>query len=108
MVLELEGNRTNVAGIGYTSGNEEQIELAANINYIVHQIQLRNQPCYPLVESIPQIEESDGAIMLSNSDNCKIRSASSLWLLHQGLMLVCRIPKKTLIRAGDCNPASME
>ena len=44
----------NVAGIHYGSGNEGQTGLATNINYIIHQILLHNQPCFPHVEPIPQ------------------------------------------------------
>ena len=54
LVLKYEENSINVAGIHIGSENEGQIGLATNINYIIHQIILHNQPCFPLVTSLPQ------------------------------------------------------
>ena len=57
LVLEHEENSMNVAGIHYASENEEQTGWASNINYIIHEILLRNNPCFPLPLSVPSMLE---------------------------------------------------
>ena len=80
----------NVAGIHYGSGNEGQTGLATNINYIIHQILLHNQPCFPHVESI---SKSVVEYWKPNSNVIQLR-----------LQLVRRIPKQRLIRVGEKDP----
>ena len=91
LVLELEENSINVAGIHYGSGNEGQTGLATNINYIIHQILLHNQLCFPHVTSLPQ----------SVLEYWKPYSNLSLQPHLQLIQFVRRIPKHLLCIDGE-------